>query len=224
MPPSRLMYFSMEISSLEKFGFSKKVPGNSIFIKPGDIPSHCYIVKKGGVIGFEYASNGDERVYNIMLSGSFLLEMNLILKEPSPVYFKTIKPSELICIDRNTLLSQMGGDFDFSLSIIKSISYKYLAAMEQIREMNNGANWRFCRLLLLFAGRYGVPHEGKIMIKEKISQQIVSDLLGVNRITVNRIIKTLKNEGLLSQINGYYCISDEKKLRQYMNVMNVTDV
>jgi len=195
--PSRLISLPFETVSLEKLGFLLKLPKYSIFIEPGDIPKYCYVVKKGGVIGFEYASGGDERVYNIMLPGSLVLEMNLILNKPSPVYFKSIKPSELICIDRHTLLRQMGNDFQLVINIIESISYKYLAAMEQIRETKcHDAAWRFCSLLLMFADRYGVPYDGTIIIKEKINQQILSDLLGVNRITVNRIIKILKDSGL----------------------------
>jgi CRP/FNR family transcriptional regulator len=217
-PPSRLMYHPLETASLEKLGFLTKMPKNSIFIEPGDIPKYCYVVKKGGVIGFEYASGGDERIYNIMLPGSLVLEMNVILNKPSPVYFKSIKPSELVCIDRHTLLRQMNDDFHLAIKIIESISNKYLTAMEQIRETEcHDTNWRFCSLLLMFADRYGVPYNGTIIIKEKINQQILSDLLGVNRITVNRIIKTLKDSDLLSQINGYYCILDTNKLRQHMD-------
>jgi CRP/FNR family transcriptional regulator len=214
------MCFPIETAPLEKLGILRKLPGNSIFIEPGEIPKYCYVIKKGGVIGFEYSSNGDERIYNIMLPGSLLLEMNLILNEPSPVYFKSIKPSELICIDRHTLLKQMSDDFPLVIDIIESISYKYLAAMGQVRETKcHDTNWRFCSLLLMFADRYGVPCNGKILIKEKINQQILSDILGVNRITVNRIIKILKDSGLLLQINGYYCICDVKKLRQYMDCL-----
>jgi CRP/FNR family transcriptional regulator len=215
---SRLMYRPIETASLEKLGFLTKLPKYSVFIEPGDILKYCYVVKKGGVIGFEYSSGGDERIYNINLTGSLMLEMNLILNKPSPVYFKTIKPSELICIDRHTLLRQMNDDFHLATTVIESISYKYLAAMEQIRETKcHDAAWRFCSLLLMFADRYGVPDNGTVIIKEKINQQILSDLLGVNRITVNRIIKILKDSGLLLQTNGYYCISDMEKLRQYMD-------
>jgi CRP/FNR family transcriptional regulator len=73
----------------------------------------------------------------------------------------------------------------------------------------------------MFSERYGVPYNDAVMIKEKISQQILSDLLGVNRITVNRIIKILKDAGLLFQINGYYCICDVKKLKQHMDSLDV---
>jgi CRP/FNR family transcriptional regulator len=219
--PSRLMRFPHEVLSLEKFGSVKSLSKNTIFVEPGDIPKYCYLLKKGCVVGFEYSSNGDEQIYNIMLPGSLIMEMNLILNEPSPVFFKAIKPSILICIDRHTLLKEMNDDFNVTINIVKSISYKFLVAMEQIREARcHDAMWRFCSLLLSFAENYGVPYEGKTLIKEKISQQILSDILGVNRITINRIIKKLKDMDLIVQINSYYCIYNTEKLKKHMDYLD----
>jgi CRP/FNR family transcriptional regulator len=218
--PSRLMRFPHEVMSLEKFGSVKSLSKNTIFVEPGDIPKYCYLVKKGCIVGFEYTPNGDERIYNIMLPGSLIMEMNLILSVPSPVFFKAIKPSILICIDRNTLLKEMSDDFNVVINIVKSISYKFLVAMEQIREIHcHEATWRFCSLLLMFAENYGVPYEDKILIKEKLSQKILSDILGVNRITVNRIIKKLKDMDLIVQINSYYCIYNTERLKKHMDYL-----
>jgi CRP/FNR family transcriptional regulator len=219
--PSRLLRLPHGTAFLEKLGFPKKLPKGEIFIEPGDLPKHCYVIRKGGVIGFEYAGGGDERIYNVMLPGSLMLEMNLILNKPSPIYFKTIKPTELVCIDRHTLLEQMSDDFHLVLNVVESISYKFLAAMEQVREAKcHDTDWRFCSLLLMFVERYGVPYDGKIMIREKISQQTFSDLLGVNRVTINRIIKKLRDMELILQINGYYCIHDTEKLRKHMDFID----
>jgi CRP/FNR family transcriptional regulator len=93
--------------------------------------------------------------------------------------------------------------------------------MEQIRESRcHEATWRFCSLLLMFAENYGVPYEGKILIKEKLSQKVLSDILGVNRITVNHIIKKLKDMDLIVQINSYYCIYNQERLKKHMDYLD----
>jgi CRP/FNR family transcriptional regulator len=208
------------MESLEKMGSLKKLPKDRVFIEPGDTPKHCYIVKKGCIIGFEYTSGGDERVYEVMLPRSLLLEVNIFLNKPSPVYFKSLKPSELICVDKYTLLDQMGEDPRLVTDIIKHISYKYFVAMDQIRESKcHDTGWRFCSLLLMFADSYGVMYDGKILIKEKVSQVLFSNFLGVNRVTVNRIIKKLTGMGLIEQINGFYCICDKERLRHHMDYL-----
>ena len=81
--------------------------------------------------------------------------------------------------------------------------------------------WKACNLLLTFAERYGVPYDGKILIKEKISQQIMANLLGVNRITMVRAIKELRELGMIEQVNGFYCIRDKEKMRAFMQEANI---
>lgn len=76
--------------------------------------------------------------------------------------------------------------------------------------------WKVCNLLLTFAERYGVPYDGKTLIKEKISQQMMANLLGVNRITMVRAIKELREMGLIEQVNGFYCIRDKERMQKFM--------
>jgi CRP/FNR family transcriptional regulator len=88
--------------------------------------------------------------------------------------------------------------------------------MDQIRQASvHNATWKVCNLLLIFADRFGVIYDGKVLIREKISQQMLSNLLGINRITVVRVIKDLKNEALLEQIDGFYCIRSVERLKKY---------
>lgn len=61
-----------------------------------------------------------------------------------------------------------------------------------------------------------LPYDGKILIKEKISQQMMANLLGVNRVTLVRAVKELREMGFVEQINGFYCICDEVRMQQYM--------
>jgi CRP/FNR family transcriptional regulator len=220
--PSRLLYLPHGTVQFEKLGSLQKFPAGTVIVKPGDIPKYCYAVSKGCVIGYEYTSGGDERIYNVMLMRSLILEANLLTNKPSPVYFKAIKPSELVCIDRQTLIHQITEDPHLALDIIESISYKFFSAMDMVREMKcHDATWMLCNLLLIFADRYGSPYdEKKTLIKEKVSQQLLSNILGVNRITITRIIKTLKDLGLIEQINGYYCISDVKKMKQHLDFLD----
>jgi CRP/FNR family cyclic AMP-dependent transcriptional regulator len=218
--PSRLLYLPGGTARLEKIGTPVKYPKNHILIEPGNIPEYCYVVKHGRVITSEYTPGGEERVYNFMEEQSIFLECNLLMQDPVPVFFMTAKPSELIAISRGALLTAMGADPQLNFDIIESISLKFLAAMDQIRESTTqNASWKLVNLLLIFAERFGEPYDGKILIKEKVSQQMLSNLLGISRITTVRIIKDLKELWLVEQINGYYCIRDIDKLKQHLTYL-----
>ncbi|MDR1905065.1 MAG: Crp/Fnr family transcriptional regulator [Treponema sp.] len=220
--PTRLLFFPYKINTFEKIGSLVKVPKDTVIIEPGDIPQCCYAVKKGCVVGYEYNYGGDERVYNVQMMGSLILDANMFMNIPSPVYFKAVKYSELIKIEKQTLLHEMAEEPRLALDIIESISNKFLAAMDMVREVKcHNTTWMLCNLLLLFSDRYGAPYDSKkIIIKEKISQQILAGLLGVNRITITRIIKKLKALGLIEQINSYYCITDIDKMKQHLDFLD----
>jgi CRP/FNR family transcriptional regulator len=213
------------ISRFEKIGTFKKYPKNTIIIEPGEIPKCCYAIKKGCVIGYEYSDGGDERVYDVMMAGSLMLDAILFMNGgrgvPSPIYFKTVKNSELIQIEKQTIIREMQEDPRLTVEIIGSVANKFFSTMEQLRELKcHDAEWRLCNMLLIFSDSYGEPHDNKkILIAEKISQQILSNLLGVNRISITRLMKKLKDMGLVEQINGYYCITDIDKMKRHLDFL-----
>ena len=216
--PTRLLYLPQNIQRLEKLGTLRHYPKNFVLIEPGELATHCYIVKKGRIIAFEFTPMGEERVYNFMEENSILLESNLIMEIPAQVYFRTTQETDLICIEREELLTAMSKDQELTMDIISALSYKFFSSMDQIRqECCHNATWKFCNLLLIFADRFGEEYDGKVLIHEKVSQQMLSNLLGINRITAVRIVKELKEQMLLELINGYYCIRDIDKLKVYQN-------
>lgn len=213
---SRLLYLPRGISRLEKLGTKKTFPKNHVLVQAGTRPRYCYIVKQGRVIGYEYSLTGEERIYNFNEKNSILCEANILFDWESPVSFKTVQPCELVCIDKETLVAAIERDPLISMDIMESMGTKFMSAMEQVRHASfHNAAWKICDLLLIFAEHYGVPYDGKILIKEKVSQQLLSNLLGINRVTAVRAIKDLKDMGLIEQINGYYCIRDKERLRRH---------
>lgn len=208
------------ISRLEKIGEHVSYPKNHVLVKAGQIPQYCYIVQRGRVISYEYSYNGEERIYNFNENNSLLLEANVLFDKISPVGFKTAKPSELIRIDKPTLMKAVTEDSQVALDIMDSLSIKFLSSMEQIRQYTScAAPWKICNLLLIFAENYGVPYDDKILIQEKISQQLLASMLGINRITAVRAIKELKDMALIEQINGYYCIRDMERFKRHLRML-----
>ena len=216
-----MLYLPRGTQHFEKLGVRKSFLKDYVIIEPGEIPAYCYIVKKGRVIAYEFTPSGEERVYNFMEENSLFFEANVLINKPVPIYFKTAMPSELICIDREGLLSAMSADPQLTFDVLESVSNKFLASMEQIRQAYcHNATWKLCNLLLIFADRFGVPYDGKILIKEKVSQQMLSNLLGINRITAVRIIKELRDINLIEQINGYYCIRNIDQLKSHQDFID----
>ena len=218
---SYLIQLPRGTSRLETIGEPISCHKNYVLARAGQVPKYCYVVKSGRVVSYEYSANGEERIYNFNERNSVLLETNVLFDKIIPVNFKTMMPSELLRIDKQTLLDAVMKDPQLALDLMESTSMKFLSAMEQIRQYNiHNASWKICNFLLIFASHYGVPYDGKILIEEKISQQMMSSMLGINRITVVRAIKDLKNMALIENINGYYCIRNVEKLRRHQRMLD----
>ncbi|MDR3304826.1 MAG: Crp/Fnr family transcriptional regulator [Clostridiales Family XIII bacterium] len=216
--PSRLISNSGGAGRMEALGEPISVPKNHIFIFPGVVPEHCYVLKSGRVITFEYTSDGAERVYMVHEPSAVFLEGNMIAREAVYAYFRATLPCELIRVTRDALCNAISKDPAFAFEVIKFIDYKFNAAMEIIRQTRCfNVEWNICNLFLVFANRYGVPYDGKLLIAEKVSQQMISNMLGINRITAVRIIQRLKAQRLIEQINGQYCIRGKEQLQKHMD-------
>lgn len=219
--PTRVLYLTRGIERMLDLGTHKQYPKHYVLATPEQVPDVCYLIVRGRVAAYETTRDGIERIYNYMDSGSLILDLNMLTRRKALVYFQTVQPSELVSIRRETLLRAMTENPEIMMDIVESISNKCLSAMDQVREVfQHNAPWRICQLFLIFADRYGVIYDGKILIKEKISQQMIANLLCINRVTAARAIKDLKELNLIEQINGYYCIRDVEKLHRHQEVLD----
>lgn len=221
-PHSRLWsHLGSRVELFSTLGPAVKFAKGDVVAPAGKVPQYCYYVLEGRVMAFEYTAASGDRYYNFNEEGSLLVESNVILQKPPPVSFVALTPSTLIRISRDTLMAQLRSDPDFAMDVINNLSLKFLAAMDEVREATQcNVAWKVCNLLLTFAERYGVDYDGKLLIKEKLSQQMLANLLGVNRITMVRTVKELRERGLLEQVNGFYCIRNKEKLEEFMGAVN----
>lgn len=209
---------------LLSLGQTISLPANTTFIQPGDFLNCCYLIKSGLVVGCESYANGMVSEGLIMFPNNLVGESFLILNEPCPIAFKTIFDSVLVCIQRDTFMKAMETDVDLNKIIIESLAKKFVSGMEEVRQMAScNVTWRICNLLRIFAYHHGEERNGKICISVKLSQQIISQLLCVNRITTARIMKRLKDLHLIDQFNGYYWITDMQALIHYQDENNGSD-
>ena len=219
---SRILYLPRGVGRLEKLGIEASYGKNHVLIEAGNVPDFCYIVRSGRIISCEYTPSGNIRVYHVYEEGTIIGEGDVLFDYPSQLNFMTGIETEVICISKQKLMSAVMEYPEICLDLMQSMTTKYSSLLDHLRngKMYSVA-WRVSDLLLIYAQRYGVPYDGRVMIKEKISQQMMSDILGVNRISIVNAISELKNKMLVEQINGFYCVRDMEKLAKYRdNLLN----
>lgn len=217
-----ILRINRNIERLEKLGETHFYPKGYIFDFRDRCPDAIYYIKKGRVMAYEDSYDGDHRVYNIMRSGSLFLEEYVLFPKPCPVLFKTVADSELLKIDRCDLIRAFKTDIDVVLDILDSVCNKFCSSMETQRiGIKQDAEWKLCRMIISSFENYGKPYKNGMILKEKISHQMLADLLGMNRVTVSRKFKKLRDLGLISQENGYTYLPDIDAFLDYMDQLEL---
>lgn len=213
-----VIYLPRGIDRLKEIGTSMIVPKNTNLMTAGNVPDCCYLVRAGSVIAYEYIYTGDRRVYNIMEPGSVFLEECLLLDKKSPVNFQTLTKCELIRIEKCDLKHAFKHNIDIVMDICESLATKFLSTMEYQRySPKQDSEWKICKLLLMFIDHYGVAQkDGSILLNRKISHQMIADILAMNRVTVSRKMKDIKDKGFIDSVNGYLYFPDRERLQNYL--------
>ncbi|MCQ4637043.1 Crp/Fnr family transcriptional regulator [Anaerovorax odorimutans] len=218
--PSRFLHMRRCIDKLERLGETQSFPKNHTIIRAGKIPECCYLVKSGQVVAVTETESGNELFFCIMETNALFGEMNMLFERILPITFRTTVPTELIRIEKQALKEAFKNDSDIAMAILEYAADKFFAAIDENQKMkSHNATWRLCDLLLSLAEQYGVAYDNKTLIQKKFSIEIITSMLGVNRATTVRAIKSLKDLGLIETINGYYCIRDIELLKTHQETI-----
>lgn len=212
------IYFpETHIERFRELGEILELPKNSVLFEAGEVPDCCYYIEQGQVVSYEFTLSGGEHVFSSNSAGAMILVPSMIITHELTLNFKTSRPSRLIRISKDVLYGILAEEPEIAADFIYLLSARLIYTIEQFRERgSHNVPWRVCNLLLSMAERNGVEYDGKVLIREKMSQQDMANRLQANRVTVARVIKELKDYGLVEVINGFYCVRNIDQLKRHM--------
>jgi CRP/FNR family transcriptional regulator len=204
------------IEKLKSVGEIKSYAKDAVVSAPGASGSRCFVVLEGSVQAQHHTVSGMENAYIAHGPGYAMLEAQCFCEWTETAYFRAMEPSMLLMLERRKLMEALKGDHELALFFIGTLSEKFRWYIDHARNLSaHSAMWRLCEQILSFADQYGKPHDGNILIDRKYSQQTLANMLHLNRITVVRYIKELKDMKLIEYVNGYLCVRDMAALSNY---------
>jgi CRP/FNR family cyclic AMP-dependent transcriptional regulator len=177
----------------------------------GDEGDGCYRVEEGLLKASVTAPNGGERILAILGPGSMVGELSMIDGAPRSASVTALRDSKLHYVSK--------ADFE---AIGKSSPEIYQHVMKvlarRLRDTNSAlaassflsVKGRVARALLSLAEAFGKDvGNGRILIRQKVSQSDLAAMAGIARENVSRVLKDWSEHGVVSRLAGYYCL--EKK-------------
>jgi CRP/FNR family transcriptional regulator, cyclic AMP receptor protein len=182
----------------------------------GDEGDGCYRVEEGLLKASVAAATGGERILAILGPGSVVGELSMIDGAPRSASVTALRDSKLSFVGLaafeafgrstpelyrqiTTLLAQRLRDTNDALVATNFLSVK----------------GRVARALLSLAEAFGRDiGQGRILIRQKVSQSDLAAMAGIARENVSRVLHDWGNRSLVSRLAGYYCLENKAVLKR----------
>jgi CRP-like cAMP-binding protein len=220
-PPSSANLFSVFPEKLAALLFANakptKLAADEVLFLAGDPGDGCYRVEQGLLKVSMIAPTGAERILAIVGSGGIVGELSTIDGLPRSASVAAVRDSELIFVSRAAF--QAFADEHPEV-------YRHLVTLLAARLRDTDAvlaagsflpvKGRVARALLDLAEAFGQDvGQGRILIRQKVSQSDVAAMAGIARENVSRILNDwMIRDKLVSRLSGCYCLENKARLKR----------
>jgi CRP-like cAMP-binding protein len=189
---------------------------NQMLFVAGDAGDGCYRVEEGLLKVSFVSTAGTERILAVLGAGAIVGELAVIDGAPRSASVTAIRESKLTFVSR--------ADFEAFCEAHPQI-YRHISILlaRRLREVDGtvaaasflSLKGRTARAVLNLAEAFGKDvGQGRILIRQKLSQSDLAAIAGIARENVSRILQDWMRRSLISRLAGYYCLEDKAALER----------
>lgn len=220
-PTDMLSALPAELSS-RLFGKARLVSlsADETLFLAGDAGDGCYRVDEGLLKASILSPAGGERILAIFGAGAVIGELSMIDGAPRSASVTAIREAKLLFVSRASFEAFVTDSPDV---------YRYLVALlaGRLRDTNGAlmatsflsVKGRVARALLNLSEAFG--HDvgnGRILVRQKVTQSDLAAMAGIARENVSRVLQDWMKRKVVSRLAGYYCIEDKRALTREVEV------
>ena len=179
------------------------VSRGAVVVTEGDVPKGLYLILSGRLKVFLNDDAGREVVLTIEESGSAFGEISLLDEEPRSASVAAIEPCELVVIGKEALLDLLRKNPELSLAMIRSLAALVRRLSGNIRTL--ALKNIYSRLIHLLESRAQQEGDHRV-IHERLTHQLMADMIGASREMVSRIMSDLSKGGYIETSRESICI------------------
>src|SRR5262245_50444416 len=202
--------------SIELFAGAKLVrlaAGNTLFLA-GDSDDDCYRIEDGLLKVTMVSRSGDERILAFVGRGDIVGELSIIDGLPRSASVVAVRDATLSCLSRTAFETFAKKHPELYKSLVEILA-KRLRETDTVVAAGSFLSFkgRVARTMLELAKHFGVEvGSGRIVIRQKISQNDLAAMAGVARENVTKVLNDWQREKLVTRQSGYYCLENKAQL------------
>jgi CRP/FNR family transcriptional regulator, cyclic AMP receptor protein len=204
-----------EFEPLEKCLVRRRYPGGQVLFHMGDEGGSLHLIERGRVKVTIPSSSGEELILAILGAGDLLGELSLFDGKPRSATVLALEETETLCLRREDLLALMRSRFEVVEKILMVLTRRIretdtLLADKHFLDITS----RLAKKILDLGDAFGIKEGGRIRIGVKITQKDLASMIGATRESINKQLKTLRDQGLVRISGGTIEIPNRERLVQ----------
>ena len=187
----------------------------AVLFRKGDEGTSLYIVKQGKIKIVLPSRLGDEVIVTIFSEGDFFGELSLFDGQPRSADALSLEPSEIYILNRSDFLAFLQSNITAMKSILSQLA-KRLRDTDDFLEDTCflSVSARLAKKLVSLTTAYGRNEGDHIHIDLILTQKELGDMVGSTRESINKALKTLRENGLITLKENRILVTDIEGLKK----------
>ena len=175
---------------------NRSFPANTIVIHEGDEALSLYLIVSGAVKVFLSDDNGKQIVVSSQREGEYFGELALLDDAPRSASVMTTEKSTFMVLNKHDFDHLLEEQPAIALPIMRQLARRVRLLSENVKSLALlDVYGRLARTLLMLAEP---GEDGRLAVREKLTQQELANRIGASREMVARILKDLTTGGYIS--------------------------
>lgn len=183
------------------------LPKGGILFRRGAFVDGFYLLSNGALKVSIDDNVGREIWLAILGPGDLVGELGVIDNQPRSATVSALTTCTLLRLSKRDFDSLTQQDPQFYQCVVRPICERLRITNLQVCNQRLGLEGRLAQTMLILANAFGEQlDDGRTLVRFKIAQSRLAEIVGVSRENVNRQLRSWREAGLYDQISHYYCL------------------
>ena len=201
------------LSDLDTITPTRFAPKGRLLYLPGDHSEAVFFLASGRVKISRLSDHGKELILEIVEPGGSFGEAGALDDKTRETVAEVLEPSALFAVPAKAFRATLKRNPSLLMKLTKSMGRRQQRLEKRLMDVvYKNAPQRLADLLLELSENYGVRDSRGILLRIKLSQSALGNLLGVSREIVNHTFSGLKRRGVITVAEGRVIIQNPEAL------------
>ena len=204
-----------ELSDLDTITRTRFTPKGRLLYLPGDDSEAVFFLASGRVKISRLSDHGKEFILEIIEPGASFGAAGVLDDKTRETVAEVLEPSAIFAVPAKAFRATLRRNPALLMKLTQSMGRRQQQLEKRLMDVvYKNAPQRLADLLLELSQNYGVRDSRGILLRIKLSQSALGNLLGVSREIVNHTFSGLKRRGVIAVAEGRVIIQDPEALAE----------